>query len=205
MRSRLGLPALADPSWQQPGVKVLHTADLDYKTTCVRFVTCLAQVRGWSQGNPGHVPLLIMLELKSADPRAISAGGVPAPTWDGDALDGIDAEIRSVFGEDEMITPGDVRRGSRTLEESVLERGWPSLTRSRGKVLFLLDNEPGAIRTTYVRGRPSLEAASCSPTRDRAARTPHSSNATTRSARTRQRSRRSCGAATSYARARTCR
>jgi hypothetical protein len=39
-----------------PGVKVLHIADLDYKTSCIRFVTCLEQVKSWSDDNPGHVP-----------------------------------------------------------------------------------------------------------------------------------------------------
>ena len=62
-----------------------------------------------------------------------------------------------VFGEDRLLTPDDVRRPGRTLEESVAGRGWRTLGRSRGKVLFLLDNEPGPVRDAYVAGRPSLE------------------------------------------------
>jgi hypothetical protein len=157
VRKRLGLGPLPDPAWRQPGVKVLHIADLDYATTCVRFVTCLEQVEGWSDANPGHVPLTILLELKRSDSRAVAQGGVVAPPWDAAALEALDAEIRSVFSEDDMITPDDVRRPGLTLEQSVTRYGWPSLKASRGQVIFLLDNDPGPIRTAYTVGRPNLE------------------------------------------------
>jgi len=157
VRRTLGLGPLADPAWRVPGIKVLHIADFDYATTCVRFVTCLEQVKAFSDANPRHVPLLILLELKGGDRRAVAAGGVQAPPWDAAALDALDAEIRSVFSEADLLTPDDVRRRGRTLEQSVLGRGWPTLRRARGTVAFLLDNEPGAIRDAYVAGRPSLQ------------------------------------------------
>ncbi len=157
VRKRLGTGPLPDPAWRQPGVKVLHIADLDYNTTCVRLVTCLEQVEAYSDANPGHVPLAVLLELKQSDRRAVAQGGVVAPPWDATALDGLEAEIRSVLGEDDMITPDEVRRPGLTLEESVRRYGWPSLEDSRGKVVLLLDNDPGAIRNAYIAGRPSLE------------------------------------------------
>jgi calcium-dependent phosphoinositide phospholipase C len=157
VRQRLGTGPLLDPAWQVPGVKVLHIADLDYKTSCIRLVTCLEQVERWSDDNPGHVPLQILLELKQSDRRAVAQGGVVAPPWDLGQLDALDAEIRSVFSERDLITPDDVRRRGLTLEQSVRRHGWPSIERSRGKVIFLLDNEPGPIREAYIAGRPSLE------------------------------------------------
>ena len=157
VRQAVGAGPLTDPAWQAPGIKVLHVADVDYETTCVRFVTCLEQVRDWSAANPGHVPLLIMLELKRSDSRVVAAGGVVAPPWDGAALDGLDAEIRSVFDDSQLITPDDVRRPGLSLEQSVLRYGWPMLANSRGQVAFLLDNDPGPIRDAYRAGRPNLE------------------------------------------------
>ena len=76
----------------------------------MQLTTCLEQVKAFSDANPGRVYVLIMLELKQSDPRAVAQGGVVAPPWDKDRLDALDAEIRSVFGEGEMITPDDVRR-----------------------------------------------------------------------------------------------
>jgi hypothetical protein len=157
VRQELGLGELPDPDWDVPGIKVFHITDFDYNTTCIRFVQCLEQIRAFSQANPRHVPLLIMLELKGSDRRAVEAGGVQAPPWNGEALDDLDAEIRSVFREREMITPDDLRGRGRTLEESVLRRGWPSLRESRGQVVFLLDNGPGEIRDAYRAGAPNLE------------------------------------------------
>jgi hypothetical protein len=156
LRQRLAAGPLTDPEWYRPGIKVLHTADLDYNSTCVRLVTCLQPLRRWSRANPRHVPLLVLLELKATDPVAGAVGGVRVPPWDGPALDALDAEIRSVFGPEELITPDDVRRGWLTLEQSVLRRGWPALRRARGKVVFLMDNNPGPISAAYTAGRPSL-------------------------------------------------
>jgi hypothetical protein len=157
IRRALGLGPLTDPAWQAPGIKVLHIVDVDYQTTCVRFVDCLARVRDWSAANPRHVPLLILLELKQSEPAVVGIGGVVAPPWDGAALDALDAEIRSVFGEEQLITPDDIRRPRLSLEQSVLRHGWPRLRDSRGKVAFLLDNDPGPIRDAYRAGRPNLE------------------------------------------------
>ena len=157
LRKRLLLSPFSDSAWYRPGVKVLHTADLDYKSTCIRLVTCLRLVRRWSRANPGHVPVLVMLELKGTDPVAGAVGGVQVPAWDGTALDALDAEIRSVFARNELIVPDDVRRRGLTLEASVLRRGWPTLRRARGRVAFLMDNSPGAISAAYTAGRPSLQ------------------------------------------------
>ncbi len=73
-------------------------------------------------------------------------------------MDELDEEIRDVFGEDlqNVITPDVVRGERETLEEAVLEDGWPTLGESRGKVLFALDNG-GEVRDLYLEDHPSLE------------------------------------------------
>jgi hypothetical protein len=157
VRQKLGMGPLPNPEWSKPGTKMIHIADLDYNSTCIRLVTCLRQVHDWSQAHPRHLPVLIMLELKQSDPRVVAGGGVKAPPWDAAALDTVETEIRSVFRERDMITPDDVRRRGLTLEQSVLRHGWPSLQESRGQVAFLLDNDPGPIRDAYTAGRPSLD------------------------------------------------
>jgi Phosphoinositide phospholipase C, Ca2+-dependent len=157
LRQRLAIGPLTDRDWYRPGVKVLHTHDLDYNSTCVRLVSCLRLVWRWSRANPDHVPLLVMLELKGTDPVAGPAGGVAVPPWNRGALNALDAEIRSVFRRDELITPDDVRRRGLTLRRSVLRRGWPTLRQARGQVVFLMDNDPGPISAAYKRRRPNLE------------------------------------------------
>ena len=158
IRKLTGQGPLTDPAMAQPGIKVMHIPDFDYNSNCDTFVLCLRQVKTWSDAHPNHVPIAINLELKQSDPNVVAAGGVKAPPWDAANLDSVDAEIRSVFTEKEILTPDDVRRPGLTLEQSVLTKGWPKLDAVRGQVLFYFDNGgAGAIRDLYRAGKPNLE------------------------------------------------
>ncbi len=158
VRKLAGKGPLTDPAWQRPGTKVFHIVDFDYGTTCVTLVACLTQVKNWSDANPHHVPVSIMLEFKQSEDRLEQAGGVQSPPWDSNNLAALDAEIRSVFADEDLVTPDDVRKGRLTLEQSVLRRGWPSLAQSRGKVAFFMDNDAGTpVSDAYVAGHPSLK------------------------------------------------
>ncbi len=158
IRKLTGQGPLADPDLAAPGSKVMHIADFDYNTTCSTFVRCLRQLKTWSDAHPKHAPVVVQLELKQSDPRIVAAGGVQSPPWDAANLDSVDTEIRSVFGERQLLSPDDVRRPGLTLEQSVLQKGWPTLDDARGTVLFYFDNGgEGAIRDLYREGRPNLE------------------------------------------------
>ena len=155
LRSVAGLGPM-DPVMSAPGIKVLHVQDVDYHSSCLTLVQCLQQVKGWSDANPSHVPIAILLELKD---DLVPFDGfpfvVPDP-WTAPGMDTLDAEISSVFGPDQVITPDDIRGSHATLEEAVLTDGWPTLGESRGKVMFLMDNG-GGYRTDYLAGHPSLQ------------------------------------------------
>jgi hypothetical protein len=69
-------------------------------------------------------------------------------------FDALDAEIRSVFRADEMISPDDVRGDHDSLEEAVLAGEWPSLNAARGKLVFLMDQHD--VTQVYLEGHPSL-------------------------------------------------
>jgi hypothetical protein len=158
IRKLTGQGPLTDPAMAKPGIKVMHIPDFDYNTNCDTFVVCLQQVKTWSDAHPAHVPIAINLELKQSDPAVVAAGGVKAPPWDASNLDSVDTEIRSVFSENEILTPDDVRKPGLTLEQSVLTKGWPKLNSVRGQVMFYFDNGgPGEIRDTYTVGKPNLE------------------------------------------------
>lgn len=138
----------------RPGFKVSHVPDIDVRSHCATFVMCLTIIRDWSDAHPRHVPILIMLNAK--DGKASYPGGVDALDYDAAAFDALDAEIRSVFGPERLITPDLVRGQSPTLREGVLTGGWPALDAARGKVFFALDEGPAKV-TVYMRGKASLE------------------------------------------------
>jgi hypothetical protein len=141
----------------QPGFKVLHVQDLDYRTTCATLVACLTAIRDWSRSNPWHVPILILIEAKDGaleDPDRI--GYVKPIPIDGEAFRRLDREIRSVFDDRHLLTPDRVRGKHATLAAALQADGWPVLRAVRGKVLFALDNTDEH-RTEYLRGNLSLE------------------------------------------------
>jgi hypothetical protein len=153
----LGLPNPVIPELTEPGFKVLHAQEIDFNTHCYSLVNCLQQLKYWSFFNPLHLPIAIMLELKvDPVPDPVGLGFVQPLPFGPAELDALDAEIRSVFSEDEIISPDDVRGDYATLEEAVLDGNWPTLREARGKVMFLMDNG-GQFRDDYRDGHPSLE------------------------------------------------
>ena len=138
----------------RPGFKTLHMPDVDFRSSCLTFVACLGEIRDWSTAHPDHAPILIMLNAKTG--RASMPGGVALLDFDAAAWDALDAEIRSMFGPDRLITPDSIRGGRATLREAVLAGGWPSLAEARGRVFFALDEGAEKV-AAYAAGRPSLE------------------------------------------------
>jgi hypothetical protein len=139
----LDLP-LPDPAiMNEPGFKVIHQANIDTRSTCLTFVLCLRALKTWSDDHPGHVPIMIEVEMKDTTEDVTPA-----------TIDALEAEIRSVFADDDLITPDGVRGTDSSLGHAVRTRGWPTLGAVRGRALFTLDNE--ALAPVALRGHKSL-------------------------------------------------
>jgi hypothetical protein len=162
----LGLPASDDPSLSEPGFKVQHVADVDFGSSCVTLVVCLEEIHQWSEAHPDHLPIMVMVETKGDDLRSgarelgvdldsLGVEFVTPPEMTPELFDALEAEVRSVFPAEQLITPDDVRGDHESLEDAVLEDGWPTLGESRGKVLFSLV-DTGAGRDVYTADSPNL-------------------------------------------------
>jgi hypothetical protein len=137
----------------------MHMPDVDFRSSCVTFVACLKTIRAWSDTHRDHVPILIMLNAKEG--AATMPGGVTPLPFTEPLFDALDAEIRSVFGDDRLITPDQVQGKAKTLRDGVLAGaklggGWPRLGAARGKVFFALDEGPAKV-AIYRGKRASLE------------------------------------------------
>lgn len=140
--------------YRQPGLKVSHEPSVDYRVTCPLFVQCLKEIRAWSLEHRDHVPILIMLNLKEGG--LAMPGAIKAPLFDAKGMDLIDAEIRSVFPEVDLITPDKVQGQHASLREAVAAGAWPRLKAARGKVMVTLDCPPGQV-ARYRGDRKVLE------------------------------------------------
>ena len=150
-----GGQAAFDPDgvMKKPGFKVMHLQDLDYVSNCQPFIACLTELRAWSKAHPDHTPLFILVETKTQAPIPGVPMVAPEP-FTAEVLDALDAEIRSVFPEDERITPDQVRGRYATLPEAIAHGGWPTVRAAKGKVVMLLDQTN--VTATYVATHPAL-------------------------------------------------
>lgn len=138
---------------QQPGLKVLHVQDIDFRSHNHSFIGSLREIKNWSVAHQNHLPIIITMNAKD---EVIDRPGFVKPLpFTRNALDSIDLEIHAVFKENQLITPYSVRKDSLTLEASVLQFGWPTLDECRGKIMFVLD-EGGQKMADYIQGHPSL-------------------------------------------------
>lgn len=143
---------------QAPGIKILHIPDLDFNTHYFTFKTSLESIKEWSADYPEHLPIFILLELgsNSVNDYLPGLGFVDPESWNNaQALQVLENEILDVFDRSAIITPDDVRGTYATLNDAVLAGNWPSVDESRGKLMFLHNNDD--ITQIYTQGSPSLE------------------------------------------------
>ena len=162
------LDVFADPAGDKvyppvgtAGWKVLHIEEIDMDSTCPLLVACLALIETWSDANPEHIPMNVMLEVKDADD--FSGSNTPVPITPA-LLRDLDDTLRSVFDDDDLVTPDFVRGVGRSAgadgrgtvfadpESAILGYGWPLLDDTRGRIMITLDNR----RVDYVDGDPTL-------------------------------------------------
>jgi len=143
-----------DGKMTSPGFKVLHVQDVDFRSSCLLFVECLQEIESWSAAHPAHVPIIITLNAK--DEAFDRPDYVKPLPFDSAAFAALDAEIRSVISDVDLLTPDDVRGTHPTLEAAVLDEQWPTLEASRGQIVFVLD-QGGAKLEAYRAGHPSLQ------------------------------------------------
>ncbi len=136
---------------KQPGIKVLHSPDFEFRTTVYTLADALTEVRAWSDKNPRHFPVFLLLELKSESFSPLTK----PPPWDAAAFGELEREILTVFPRQRILTPDQVRGESATLRDAVTTRGWPAIEAARGQVVFLLDNE-GTLADAYLQASEIL-------------------------------------------------
>ncbi|MDF1562957.1 MAG: Ca2+-dependent phosphoinositide-specific phospholipase C [Deltaproteobacteria bacterium] len=126
--------------------EVFHIYTFDEETTCRRFTDCLSELKAWSDVNPLHVTLVVLLEPKDLFDAATVE----------DYFQQLEEEILSVWPRDRILAPADVQGSAASLAEAIGARGWPTLGEVRQKVLFvLLDGDEH--REAYTHGGQDLD------------------------------------------------
>lgn len=138
----------------EPGFKVLHIPDLDFRSDCLTFRRCLHELKAWSEKHPDHPPVFITLEAKDGTP---SNPEMTVPDkFTARTFEMLDSTMREDLGVSQLLTPDMVRGKYKTLEDAVLHDNWPTLKAAKGKFIFLLDDS-NTKRDLYISGHPSLK------------------------------------------------
>jgi len=137
----------------QPGFKVLHMADIDFRTHYPTLKDALTALKTWSDQHPDHTPVFMMIEAKDSGFPILENSTKVLP-FDKKAYDDLDTEIVKYLGKDKIITPKEVQGKYRTLKEAVTHNNWPKLNDSKGKFIFML--LPGSAGTLSSKNNPYL-------------------------------------------------
>ncbi|MCB9746178.1 MAG: hypothetical protein H6741_00785 [Alphaproteobacteria bacterium] len=126
--------------------EVYHVPLVDQGSTCATLGECACAMWVFSQDNPGHHPILTLLELKTdppEDPEAVAQ-----------QLRALEEDILACWPERRVLTPDEVQGEAESLREAV-EQGWPSFATTRGRSMWLL-HTGSAWRLTYTDDDSSL-------------------------------------------------
>lgn len=138
------------------GFKVLHQPGIDVQSHCVLFNQCLNTLKTWSDANPEHFVVVVMLNVKENRPKHIPGHEVLKFTKPDYVR--LDKTIYDTL-QQRLFTPDDLRQKNHSLNQSVMKFGWPKEKALRGKFLFLFDGNKQQ-NTIYKHQRPSLINAS---------------------------------------------
>ena len=128
----------------EPGIfEVYHIARLDALSTCSPLDDCLRTMRRWSQRNPQHHPLMVLLEVKVT----VSAAD--------EVVETLEMILRESWGAERLLKPAALIRDAESLREGLARQGWPTLGESRGQLMVVL-HSGGALRNSLL-SRPLQE------------------------------------------------
>jgi len=112
--------------------KVTHNTIVDNASSAYDFTKALTEIKMWSDNNPGHIPVIVIVEPKSF---VIEINGMKKFSL-GYAKE-LDKIIENTLG-DSLLTPKDVLRNYASFKEMRENDDWISLKEAQGKILVLL-------------------------------------------------------------------
>jgi len=111
---------------------VMHKPVFDSATSCLDFATMLEEIVMWSNHNPGHLPISIIIEAKQdvAPLDELKIFGI-------EHADAFDALLKEKLG-DKLITPGEMLGSYETFKEMREDNSWMALNDMLGKIVVIL-------------------------------------------------------------------
>lgn len=133
----------------------MHSPYIEMTTTCYDFSLAMKEIAMWSDNNPNHLPITVIVEPKTVILALEDMKGFNY----GYALE-LDAVLRETLG-DKLFTPADMLRDYGSFGEMRADDGWCEVRDMLGKVLILL-HDCGATNE-YIEADTSLKSQAMFP------------------------------------------
>ncbi len=134
---------------------VSHSPLLDTTSNCYDFETALTEIKMWSDANPNHLPVTIIIEPKQ--------GVLPVNGMKNFSLkyaNEFDVLIRDVLGET-LLTPADMMGDYENFKAMREADGWLPLGETMGKVIVLLHDT--AVTDSYINQDKTIRSQAMFP------------------------------------------
>lgn len=133
----------------------MHSPHIDMTTSCYDFSLGLKEIAMWSDNNPNHLPITIIVE-----PKAIAIPLEDMKFFSIKYADELDKMFRDTLG-DKLFTPADMLRDYASFDEMRAADDWCKVEDMLGKVLILLHD--GGTTEDYIDLDPSLKSQAMFP------------------------------------------
>lgn len=133
----------------------MHSPHLDMTTTCYDFSLGLKEIAMWSDNNPDHLPVTILVEPKNSfipleDMKALNM----------DYMTMFEEMLRETLG-DKLFTPADMLRDYESFGEMRAADDWCKVSDMLGKVVILLHE--GNVTEDYIDLDPTIRSQAMFP------------------------------------------
>ena len=133
---------------------LMHDPITDWRTNGSDFVLALEEINIWMDNNPNHIPIHIMLQVRSSWTIFSPKFG---KVRQGDLLM-MDDILSNAFGDERIIKPSDViGEQDITLKQAVEDNGWPLLSDCLGKIYFTILFDGDTTEQEYVNIDPTFK------------------------------------------------
>lgn len=133
----------------------MHSPHIDMTTSCYDFSLGLKEIAMWSDNNPNHLPITIIVE-----PKSITIPFEDMEAFSIDYADELDKMFRETLG-DKLFTPADMLRNYASFGEMRAADDWCKVEDMLGKVLILLHE--GGTTQDYIDLDPSIKSQAMFP------------------------------------------
>lgn len=132
-----------------------HSPVFDMTTTCYNFELALKEIAMWSDANPNHIPITIIIE-----PKTVFLPDGNMKYMNIEYINAFDSLLRNVLGS-RLMTPADAMGDYASLKEMREADAWPTLKDAAGKILVLLHDT--TVTDKYIKQDESIKTQAMFP------------------------------------------